>query len=311
MLLELHVLGSAGSSPLPKRPLSSFFLRREGEGFIFDCGEGTQLSIKEYGIKLRSLKAVFITHLHADHITGLPGILMLLTQTERDFPLYIIGPKGIKAYVEMNYETLTMYRNYDIEIREIEDTTYFQEVFSSAGYKVYSFPLKHTKECVGYTFCEDMRPGVFLVENAIKLNVPKGELWAKLQSGQDVVLEDGRVISSDMVLGEKRPGRKFSLITDTIFVNSAVNYIKNSDILVCEGMFLMDLYEEAKKKMHLTAIEGAMYARLSESKKVILTHFSSRYTDRTLQELLEEARGEFKESFLAKKGDVYPIKMEG
>ena len=159
--MECFILGTGGMMPLPNRNLTSMLLRREGELFLFDCGEATQISLRQLNLKWKKISVILISHTHADHVTGLPGILMLTAQVERDEPLIIIGPPKVKEYVETSREVLDMYINYPLEIREIEKPGKPQEVYRGDGYSIRSFPLRHSKTCVGYAFEEDPRPGVF------------------------------------------------------------------------------------------------------------------------------------------------------
>lgn len=299
MNLEAFVLGCGGSMPLPQRSLSSLLLRREGELFLFDCGEGTQVSLRRLNLRWKHINTIFISHTHADHITGLPGILMLSSQVERDIPLYIIGPPRIKEYVESSKDILEMYLNYEIIVQEISDPSVPQVVVDHPEYRVRSFPLKHTRTCVGYAFEEKPRPGIFYPEKALELQIPKGPLWGKLQSGQTISLADGRVIQPGQVMGQAREGRKVSYVTDTLPVVSISREVEHSDLFVCEGMFEHALADTAHAKRHMTAREAAGLALQSCGVKQLgLFHFSPRYTDRELKLLLDEAREVFPDTML-------------
>ncbi|MCL2481156.1 MAG: MBL fold metallo-hydrolase, partial [Spirochaetaceae bacterium] len=201
MNLELFVLGCGGMMPLPGRYLTSVLLRRDGELFLFDCGEATQISLKKLNIKWKKISVVLISHMHADHVTGLHGILMLSAQVERNDPLYIIGPPKVGEYIEENRRILDMYINYKIEVIEVPQGQ-AGTVFKGDGFHIDAFPLNHTKPCMGYSFIEEKRSGIFYPEKALELNIPKGSLWSKLQKGESVELEGGKIITSDMVTGE-------------------------------------------------------------------------------------------------------------
>ncbi len=283
--------------PLPGRSLTSILLRREGELLLFDCGEGTQVSLRRLNLRWKKISVIFISHTHADHVTGIPGILMLSSQVDRDDPLYIIGPPRIKEYVEASRRILDMYINYEIVVKEIFDETI---VYKGSGYKVRSLPLKHSKPCMGFTVEEEMRPGIFLPENAASLGVPRGPLWSELQAGSSVKLDSGRLVKPGEVMGPKRKGRKFSFITDTSFVPGVSDFVKESDLLICEGMFGEDLLEDAKDKRHLTARQAATIARNASVKRLGLIHYSPRYTERELKKLLHQARELFPNSFLTR-----------
>ena len=305
MVLEAFVLGSGGMMPLPKRHLTSVLLRREGDLFLFDCGEGTQVSLKKLNLRWKKISTILISHTHADHVTGLPGMLMLSSQVDRSEPLYIFGPPKIREYVEFSRKILDMYINYEIVVTEIKEPGM---IFRGNGYSINCFTLKHTKPCVGYTIEEDARPGVFHPENALKLGIPKGPKWSELQSGNAVTAENSRIVEPNEVLGPPRPGRKFGFITDTAFMDTIAPHVAQSDLLICEGMFTNDLTESAAEKKHLTARQAASIADAAGGvKKMGLIHFSPRYTERDLKKLLEEAREVFLDTFIARDGQQIPI----
>jgi ribonuclease Z len=294
MTAEIFMLGTGGSMPLPHRSLTSALLRREGELFLFDCGEGTQVSLRRLNLRWKSINAIFISHTHADHITGLPGLLMLSSQVERDEPLYIIGPPRIAEYIESSRRILEMYVNYDIIVQEIANPSQAQTVFEREDYYVRSFPLRHTRVCVGYSFIEKPRPGIFNPDNAVAAGVPRGPLWSKLQSGESVPAADGRLVSPAEVLGPARRGRKVTFVTDTLPVPVISEEARDADWLLCEGMFEEALAETAHEKKHMTAAEAARLAKASSGiRNLGLMHFSPRYTDKELKLLLDEAKAIF------------------
>jgi ribonuclease Z len=305
MNMEVFILGTGGMMPLPGRSLTSVLLRREGELLLFDCGEGTQVSLRRLSLRWKKISVIFISHTHADHVTGIPGMLMLSSQVERDDPLYIIGPPRIREYVEASRRILDMYINYEIVVRE----AYGEEVlYEGAGYRVSAFPLNHTKPCLAFSLEEQMRPGVFLPENATALGVPRGPLWSRLQAGETVRLGPGREVRPEQVMGPRRSGRKFSFVTDTAWVPRLPEFVRGSDLLICEGMFAEELREDAAEKRHLTASQAAQVASLGAVGSLGLIHFSPRYTERELKALLGEARAIFPDTFLAR--DLQAIDLQ-
>ena len=299
--MEAFVLGTGGMMPLPGRHLTSILLRREGELFLFDCGEGTQVSLRALNLRWKKITAIFISHTHADHVTGLPGMLMLSSQVDRDEPLHIIGPPRIREYVEMSRRVLEMYINFDIIVEEIEDPREPREVFSGNGFTVRSFPLYHTRDCVGYSLTEEDRPGVFHPEQAVELGVPRGPMWSQLQQGNPVSLENGTVVQPEQVMGARRSGRKFSYVTDTLRRRSIEQEVAGSDLLICEGMFERSLQEASHEKRHMTAHDAGMLARRAGGvKKMGLIHYSPRYSRKDLKRLEQEAREEFPDAFLTR-----------
>ncbi len=287
MNLEAFVLGCGGMMPLPYRHLTSVLLRRDGDLFLFDCGEGTQVSLKRLNLKWKKIDAIFISHTHADHVTGLPGILMLSSQVDRTEPLYIYGPPKVKEYVETSRQVLDMYINYPIIIKEITAPCVVHE---GKDFYIRAFPLSHTKTCVGYTLEELDRPGEFNPDKARALGLPAGPLWGKLQRGENVTNSDGKLIQPGDVMGEKRSGRKFSFVTDTQYLPSIADEVKGSDLLICEGMFADDCEDQAKEKKHMTARQAATVAKDSASSRMAMIHYSPRYTDRDLELLLKQAQ---------------------
>ncbi len=308
MNMEAFILGCGGMMPLPNRHLTSMLLRREGELFLFDCGEGSQVSLRKLNLKWKKISAIFITHSHADHVTGLPGMLMLSAQVDRDDPLYIYGPPRVKEYVEANRRILEMYINYEIIVQEIAEPDAPGVVYEGEGFHIRHFPARHTRTCVGYSLIEDERSGVFHPDQADRAGVPRGPLWAQLQRGESVALDDGRVVAPEEVLGPPRPGRKVTFLTDSQYLPSFDTEVADSDLLICEGMFDESMRESARSKRHMTAGDaGKLAARAGGVEKMGLIHYSPRYTDRDLKVLLKEARAEFSGSFLSRDRQHIPI----
>lgn len=296
MTFEVFILGTSGMMPLPGRFLTSTLVRREGELFLFDCGEGTQVSLKMLTLKWKKISTIFISHMHADHVTGLPGMLMLTSQVEREEPLVIYGPAKLKEYIAQTRNLLDMYINYDIDVRTVHPGI----IMETEDYTVEAFRLDHTKPCFGYTLRERERPGEFHPEKALALGVPRGPLWSLLQKGEPVTLSTGLTVFPKDILGEKRPGRMFSYVTDTRYLPSIANHVAGSDLLLCEGMFDESLYESAVEKKHMTAREAARVANEAQVGSLGLIHYSPRYTDRDLRLLLQEAQEVFPATFLAR-----------
>ena len=297
MNLEVFILGTGGMMPLPGRGLTSVLVRREGDLFLFDCGEGTQVAFRRLNLRWKRISCIFITHTHADHVTGLPGMLSLSSQVDRSDPLRIFGPPRTKEYVETSLGILDIYINYHIDIQEsLQDDV----IYRDDGFEIRSAVLNHSKPCVGYTLVEDPRPGVFHPERAMAVGVPRGPLWSRLQSGFSVELGNGRKVYPEDVLGPSREGRKVSFITDTLFHPKLREFVHDSDLLICEGMFSDDLTRTARQKKHLTVKQAAQLARSARVKNLGLIHYSPRYTERELRRLLQEAREDFPSTFLTR-----------
>lgn len=295
--MEAFILGCGGMMPLPYRHLTSVLLRRDGDLFLFDGGEGTQVSLRRLNLKWKKINAIFVSHTHADHVTGLPGILMLSAQVERTEPLYIYGPPKIAEYIETSRKVLDMYINYPIVVKEITAPCI---VHHGEDYYIRCFPLDHTKTCVGYTLEELDRPGEFNPEKALQLGVPVGPLWGQLQKGNNVQNSEGKTVRPEDVMGAKRSGRKFSFVTDTLYKNTIAKEVQGSDLLICEGMFEDELIDQAREKKHMTASQAATIARDANVKRMCMIHYSPRYTDKELPKLLEQAKKVFPAAELSK-----------
>jgi ribonuclease Z len=307
MTLEAFILGCGGMMPLPNRFLTSVLLRREGDLFLFDGGEGTQVSLRRLNLRWKKISAIFVSHTHADHVTGIPGLLMLSSQVDRDDPLYIFGPPRIAEYIETSRRVLDMYINYEIIVKEIVSPGV---VYSGDGFKIRAFPLRHTKPCLGYTLEEDLRPGEFYPQKAEALSVRRGPLWSRLQAGETVRAEDGSEVRPEQVLGPPRSGRKFSFVTDTLAFPEISAEVAGSDFFVCEGMFERELEESAREKKHMTAEQAARLALAAKVKKLALIHYSPRYNEYNLKQLLKEAQEIFPDTILSRDRMVYPIEFE-
>jgi len=303
MSLEVFVLGTSGMQPLPNRFLTSAAVRREGEIYLFDCGEGTQVSLKMLNLHWKRISRIFISHMHADHVTGLPGLLMLSSQVDRTEPLYIYGPSKLKEYIDANRKLLDMYINYEIRFIQTEPGV----IYENEELTVEAIPLLHTKPCFGYVLTEKDRPGEFNVENAKALGVPMGPMWGLLQKGETVTLDDGTTVNPDQVLGKPRRGVRFSFITDTMYLSYIANHVKNSDLLICEGMFDSSLTQDAFEKKHMTCTQAATIAKDADAKKLALIHYSPRYTDKELRILKDEASEIFENTVLTKDRMIFEL----
>ena len=288
MNFEVFSLGTSGMMPLPGRNLTSALVRREGEMFLFDCGEGTQVSLKMLNLSWKKIGRIFISHMHADHVTGLPGLLMLSSQVDRDEPLYIYGPTRLGEYIDSSRRILDMYINYDIHFIPVEEGA----IYENDEFTVNCFMLRHTKICYGYSLVEKQRAGAFSVEAALAHRVPR------------------LTVTPDMVLGPKRDGRKFTYITDTMYFPELSDYAHDSDILFCEGMFDSSLEDDARQKKHMTAAQAAMVARDGNVGRLCLQHYSPRYSDRELKTLAAEARAIFPETVLTRDRMSFEIPLK-
>ena len=307
MDFEVFVLGTSGMMPLPGRFLTSSMVRRKGELFLFDCGEGTQVSLKMLNLKWKKINKIFISHMHADHVTGLPGILMLSSQVDRQEPLYIYGPKKLKEYIDSSRKILDMYINYEIVFVEVNEGV----IIDNDDYTIEAIKLNHTKPCFGYVMREKDRPGEFYPNKAIEYKIKPGPDFGKLQRGETVINSDNISITSNMVMGESRKGRSFSYITDTLYLKSIASKIKNVDLLLCEGMFEAGMEEVAKEKKHMCVTQAAQIAKDANAKCLALMHYSPRYNDFELKALKYQAQKIFENTILTKDRMIFSIPNDG
>jgi ribonuclease Z len=273
----------------------------EGEWWLFDCGEGTQTQIARAGISPQKLAGVFISHLHGDHFNGLPGLLSTMSLDQREKELTLVGPTGIDEYLRLLARLNICHVNYPLRLREF-DEQYFaggdQElVYESARFTVTTRPLDHRIFALGYRLEEKTKPGRFNLERAKALGIPPGPLYSRLQSGQSITLEDGRMIHPSEVLGPPRPGKVVSYCLDTRPCANAVKLSENADWLIHEATFTEELIEESNHFGHSTAIQAAEIAIEAKARRLLITHFSSRFPDIRL--LLEEARSVFPQTIAA------------
>lgn len=275
--------------PVPNRFLSSTLINYMGRKILIDCGEGTQVSMKILGTGFKAIDIICITHGHGDHIVGLPGLLATIGNSGRVDPLTIIGPVGIEEIIK-GLRVIVPYLPYEIKIIENpRDTITLIENIS-----ISTLELDHSAPCLGYSFYIKRKPR-FDLEAAMTNNVPK-ILWNKLQKGENIIHE-GREYEPNMVLGKERRGIKFSLITDTRPMDEITDFIKESDLFICEGTYGEDRdIEKAIKNKHMTFSEAAELARKGKVKELLLTHFSPAMNNP--QEFIENARRIFENTIL-------------
>ena len=267
-MIDVCLLGTGGMMPLPYRWLTSLMVRYNGHSILIDCGEGTQIAMKEKGWSPHPIDMICFTHYHADHISGLPGMLLTLGNAERKEPLTLVGPKGLARVVNA---LRVIAPELPFEIKYIELTEPEQEL-ELDGLKVKAFRVNHNVSCYGYSLTLD-RIGKFQVEKAMELNIEKC-YWSVLQKGETVETAQG-VFTPDMVLGASRKGLKLTYCTDTRPTNSIVENAKESDLFICEGMYgEPDKQEKAIEHKHMTFKEAAEMAKKAEVQELWLTHFS-------------------------------------
>lgn len=267
-MLDVCLLGTSGMMPLPRRALTALMTRFNGSSLLIDCGEGTQVSIREKGWSMHAIDTICITHVHGDHISGLPGLLLSMGNAERKEPLCIIGPRGVKKVVEA---LLVIAPGLPFEIHYIELTERVQRLTRN-GYELEAFRLKHTVPCYGYSQIIH-RAGRFDVERARENGVPM-KAWSRLQKGETVTI-DGGVYTPDMVLGPARKGLKVTYCTDTRPVPEIEECAAGADLFICEGMYgEPQMRAKALENRHMTFFEAAELAKKAKAGELWLTHYS-------------------------------------
>ncbi len=307
--MKIIPLGTSSGKPTLYRNVSALAVVGEGEWWLFDCGEGTQMQIARAGLSPQKLAGIFITHLHGDHFNGLPGLLSSMALDCRTKELTLVGPVGISEYLRLLADLKICFVNYPLILREYDGGSFknhsFEMVFESKAHFVVTRPLNHRIFALGYRLEEKIKPGRFDLDRAKALGIPAGPLYAQLQSGRSITLDDGRVVEPAEVLGPPRPGKVVSYCLDTRPCENAVQLCRDADWAVHEATYTEDLIDEAHHFGHSTAIQAAETARKAGAKQLLLTHFSSRYLD--LRPLLEEARGIFPETYLAEDLREVPV----
>lgn len=287
-MLDVCLLGSGGMMPLPYRWLTALMTRFNGSSLLIDCGEGTQIAIKEKGWSFKPIDVICFTHYHGDHISGLPGLLLTMGNAERKEPLTLIGPKGLERVVSA-LRVIAPELPFPIIYKEIEGA---EQTFELNGYRLKAFRVNHNVLCYGYTMEID-RAGKFDVERAKEQEIPQ-KYWKHLQKGETIETGNG-ILTPDMVLGPPRKGLKLTYTTDTRPTNSIRENAKDSDLFICEGMYgEKEKAAKAVEYKHMTFYEAAHLAKDAQVKEMWLTHYSPSLT--RPEEYMDEVRRIFPEA---------------
>ena len=291
-MLDVCLLGTGGMMPLPYRWLTALMTRFNGSSLLIDCGEGTQIAIKEKGWSFKPIDVICFTHYHGDHISGLPGLLLTMGNADRREPLTLIGPKGLERVVN-SLRVIAPELPFPIVYKEINEK---EETFELNGYRLKAFKVNHNVSCYGYVLEID-RAGKFDVERARSQDIPQ-KYWKHLQRGEVIEAEDG-VFTPDLVLGPPRKGIKLAYTTDTRPTDSIVENAKDADLFICEGMYgERDKESKAKEYKHMTFYEAAELAKKANVRELWLTHYSPSLA--RPNEYMDEVRKIFKNTVAGK-----------
>jgi len=292
--IRVVFLGTSGSVPTLKRSLPSVVVQGPKEQWMFDCGENTQRQMMAAKVSFHKKLKVFLTHLHGDHVLGLPGILQTMALMDRKESVQVFGPMGIKDFLVCTKESLNFGLTFPLEISEIlaEGVICDEEEYSVTAVK-----SNHAVESYAYAFAEKPRPGKFYPKKAIALRIPAGELWSKLQNGEEITTADGKLVKPSDVMGPLRAGRKIVYTGDTRPFEAFGKLAEGADLVVHDCTFDDSLAEKASVDGHSTPSQAALDAKAANAKLLVLSHISARYPDAKL--LLEQAKKIFPNAVLA------------
>ena len=301
-MLDICLVGTGGMMPLPRRWLTALMTRYNGSSLLIDCGEGTQVAIKEKGWSFKPIDVICFTHYHGDHISGLPGLLLTMGNADRKEPLTLIGPRGLERVVNA-LRVIAPELPFDIKFIEI---TQPEQVIELNGYRITAFKVNHNVVCYGYTL-EILRQGKFSAERAKEQEIPL-KFWNPLQKGQTIEAE-GKIYTPDMVLGPERKGIKLTYTTDTRPTDSILKNAADSDLFICEGMYGEDdKADKAKGYKHMTFREAAVLARNANGQEMWLTHYSPSLV--RPDDYMDKVREIFPNAFPGKDGKSVELNFE-
>lgn len=302
LMLDVCLLGTGGMMPLPYRWLTSLMTRYNGSSLMIDCGEGTQIAVKEKGWSTKPIDTMCFTHYHADHISGLPGLLLTMGNAERTEPLTMVGPKGLEKVVN-SLRIIAPELPFDLKFIELSQP---RECFALNGYQITAFRVNHNITCYGYTI-EIPRAGKFQAERAQELEIPRN-YWSKLQKGATIE-EEGKIYTPDMVLGEPRKGIKLTYCTDTRPTATITENAKEADLLIIEGMYAeKEKAGKARQYKHMTFYEAAEIANEANVRDMWLTHFSPSMV--RAEDYMEEVHKIYSKAKLGKDGKTIELDFE-
>ena len=304
-MIDVCLLGTGGMMPLPYRYLTSLMLRYNGKGILVDCGEGTQVALRKKGWSPKPIDMILFTHYHADHISGLPGMLLTMGNAERTEPVLMVGPKGL-ARIVSSLRVIAPELPFEIQFLELSEREQEITLPGEKDFHIHAFRVNHNVPCYGYAFSLD-RAGRFDAARAKEQGIPL-KLWSRLQKGETIETEEG-VYTPEMVLGPARKGLSLVYTTDTRPCENIVKYAQGADLLICEGMYgEPDKAEKAKEHKHMTFIEAARIAQKAGPAQMWLTHFSPSLV--RPDEFMPQVRKIFPDSLPGKDGKTITLAFD-
>lgn len=304
-MFEVKILGTSAAIPTTTRNPSAQIVSLNDRHHLVDCGEGTQMQLLKYKVRFSRLDAIFISHLHGDHILGIPGLLNSLSLYERNFPLFLFAPSGLKKAIDAIFAQTQSYLGYELNFIPLEDYSPGDVIYENKSFHVELLPLDHRVFCRGFRFVETAKKRKFDFFKAKSMEIPN-KYFGLLKQGNTITLDTGQVVTADEVLFPAEPPLSYAYCSDTRYNEELVDYIKDTKLLYHEATFMEDMRKRAEATAHSTAIQAGKIAKAAQVKKLLIGHFSARYSD--LDKLLEEAQSIFPDTGLAQEGDVHLLK---
>ncbi len=297
--MKIVLLGTSSAVPTLYRSLSSTALVRDGDVYLFDCGEGTQVQLMRAGVRRSKIRSIFIGHLHGDHLYGINGLLSTLHLDKRETPLRVYGPQGLLHFLNASFRTNDLKFSYPIAVQEFS-RGFHGRVLEEEEFYIDAMPLDHSIFCLGWRFQEKDRPGIFNLERAEALGIPRGPLFGKLQNGNPITLENGQTIHPEEVLGNTRAGKSVAYCLDTQYSKRSIELAEGCTALIHETTFGPDGIMMARERKHSTMEDAAHVAAEAGVQQLIATHFSSRYDHHDVKRIAEEARSTYENITVAR-----------
>ncbi len=303
---EVTILGSSSATPTSTRNPSAQVVNVNEKLFLVDCGEAAQIQLRRFKVRIQRIENIFITHLHGDHYLGLVGLLGTMHLLGRDKPLNIYAPEGLQEIVDIQHKYSDTHLRFELVFHML-DTTEHRKVFDSKDVEVFTLPMVHRVPCCGFLFREKPRPRNILEDKLKEFRIPFSEIGT-IRQGSDYIAPDGKIIPNSEITSAPHPQRTYACCSDTLYNENIIPWITGADLLYHEATFAEDKSDRAKETNHCTARQAATIALKARVKKLIIGHYSARYSD--LQPLFEEAKAVFPQTVLAVEGESHRVGVD-